>query len=354
MPHPREVRKQNPAEDVFETDFRTPISRFTMESKLADITTCMVQPEAKEDSGMEVAPLEGEFDLMQLPERALTDGSTYNGQWFRGLPHGDGLRFWPNGKRYQGEFHDGKADGTGSCSLADGSKYVGPWVNDNPHGSMGFSLLASGEFYLGEFVNGKEHGEGHLTLPDRSTFIGQFQGGLKTGRGRAVYRTYSETESCDVTPAIQKPVVLGIYDGEFANDRFHGEGTYRWRDGRSFEGQWHMNKMHGHGKYTFVDGRSYEGQYKHGQKSGFGRYSWPDGRTYVGQVLHGARHGQGTYSTPQGKRLEGVWHHGVLSAQAKTSTASCSSPTIADLECKDRPQLETRRQVPQLARLYLW
>jgi len=317
MPHPVELDEQDdPDEVLLEADISEQMKPFI----LVDITTKMVQPDTKDDSIAEVAPTESDLDLTELPEHTLADGSTYKGQWFRGLPHGDGLKLWPDGKRYQGEFHDGKATGTGSCNLADGSKYVGPWTDDTPHGSMGFCSFASGKFYLGEFSNGNEHGEGRQTLPDRSTFVGQFRNGLKNGRGSAVYRANAQAATGGRTPTIQMPVQLGAYDGEFENDCFQGEGTYRWRDGRSYEGQWHMNKMHGHGKYTFTDGRTYEGQYNHGKKSGFGRYYWPDGRKYVGQILHGARHGQGTYSTPQGKHMEGIWHHGVLTAKSQTNT----------------------------------
>jgi hypothetical protein len=229
MPHPSEADSQNAppeddlprdalGEDVLETDFPPNRKAFLVEPLLVDVNTNkvqplmgdiatqptfmvqplyvdplmtnMVQPEAKEDSIMEMAPHTQDFHLTELSERALTDGSTYSGQWLGGLPHGDGLMSWPNGTKYHGEFRDGKATGTGSCSLADGSKYVGPWVDDYPHGSMGFSCLASGEFYSGEFFNGNQHGMGHLTLPDRSTFVGQFRNGLKSGRICAVYRSF--------------------------------------------------------------------------------------------------------------------------------------------------------------------
>jgi len=291
MPHPTEINKQeDPDKVVLETD----VSARRKTTPLVDITTNMVQPETKEDSVAEVALTESDLDLTELPERTLADGSTYTGQWFRSLPHGNGMKCWPDGKRYHGEFHDGKATGIGSCNLADGSKYVGPWVDDTPHGSRGFCSFASGRFYQGEFANGHQHGEGCLTHPDGSTFVGQFHDGMKAGRGCAVYRSSAETTSC----GLKMKMMLATYVGEFENDCFHGEGTYKWRDGRSYEGQWHTNNMHGHGKYTFTDGRSYEGQYKNGEKSGFGRYSWPDGRKYVGQILHGVWQTEQEIMTP--------------------------------------------------------
>jgi len=301
---------------------------------LADMTTATVQPDAKEDKNLSILEdaseasdatdalyessasdeFEGDCDFGEVEEFALTDGSVYSGQLLRGVPDGDGLKAWPDGKRYQGEFQGGSAHGTGTCFLADGSKYVGPWMQNLPHGSKGFIHLANGEFYLGEFVAGMEHGEGTLTMPDRSTYSGQFSGGLKSGYGHEIYKASTTTKSHGVT--LLTNMVLGSYEGEFENDHFEGEGTYKWNDGRRYEGQWHTNKMHGHGKYTFVDGRSYEGQYNHGEKSGMGTYLWPDGRSYVGQVFHGAQHGRGVYVNAKGNRVEGSWHHGRPASKA--------------------------------------
>ena len=40
----------------------------------------------------------------------------------------------------------------------------------------------------------------------------------------------------------------------------HGEGTFKWPDGREYVGQWQQSRMHGRGVYSWPDGRSYEGQ----------------------------------------------------------------------------------------------
>merc|ERR1712008_536697 len=204
-------------------------------------------------------------------------------------------------------------------------KYVGPWRNDEPHGSHGFTSLPCGTFYHGEFMNGREHGEGRLTMSDRSTYVGQFENGLRAGRGKAVYR------SPDFYPgaSVHIEVPLSSYEGEFMKDCFHGQGIFRWPDGRNYEGQWAMNVMHGHGRFTFADARKYEGQYKHGEKSGEGSYTWPDGRLYVGQVLHGAQHGRGVYTNAKGKRREGIWH---LGRPAAAQSSQIQQGQLGELE----------------------
>jgi len=45
--------------------------------------------------------------------------------------------------------------------------------------------------------------------------------------------------------------------------------------------------MHGEGKFKWSDGRSYEGFYKDDKKDGYGVFIWPDGRKYSGEWKNG-------------------------------------------------------------------
>ena len=38
--------------------------------------------------------------------------------------------------------------------------------------------------------------------------------------------------------------------GEYKEDKKHGQGTFRWPDGRCYVGGWNMGKQHGEGHYT--------------------------------------------------------------------------------------------------------
>jgi len=44
------------------------------------------------------------------------------------------------------------------------------------------------------------------------------------------------------------------YYGQFKNDVFYGEGTYRWEDGTKYVGQWAANKKHGKGYFDHGTG----------------------------------------------------------------------------------------------------
>ena len=44
------------------------------------------------------------------------------------------------------------------------------------------------------------------------------------------------------------------YSGEFKNDVFYGDGTYRWEDGTLYVGKWAANKKHGRGYFNHGTG----------------------------------------------------------------------------------------------------
>ena len=50
--------------------------------------------------------------------------------------------------------------------------------------------------------------------------------------------------------------LLYRYKGQYVNDQKHGEGEFRWPDGRRYVGQWYNAKQHGVGTYTTVRGES--------------------------------------------------------------------------------------------------
>ena len=58
----------------------------------------------------------------------------------------------------------------------------------------------------------------------------------------------------------------------------HGEGTYRWGDGRMFIGCYEDDRKSGLGIYLWADGRAYHGNWKNGKQDGIGYYIVPDGQ----------------------------------------------------------------------------
>lgn len=67
-----------------------------------------------------------------------------------------------------------------------------------------------------------------------------------------------------------------------------GKGLFRIAEGdKMYIGDWNDNMMHGEGTYKWSDGRIFMGHFKNDKKSGVGIYLWKDGRAYNGDWLDG-------------------------------------------------------------------
>ena len=47
---------------------------------------------------------------------------------------GRGVETWNDGRRYEGEFKNGKKDGEGNFEWGNGNKYIGSWRGGKQHG----------------------------------------------------------------------------------------------------------------------------------------------------------------------------------------------------------------------------
>jgi len=170
--------------------------------------------------------------------RMDSSGGIYQGTWdaeplaVRGggrarRKSGYGRHRYANGDRYEGEWHDGLRHGQGRWStpanvwaidgtgrLVDGAPrfdtYEGGWENDMRHGN-GVLTLARGSTYVGDFIRGKKHGQGRMRQLDPRGPVGD----------------------------------LVVYEGEWADNRRHGQGTLscpvghsQFPDGLTQTGTW--------------------------------------------------------------------------------------------------------------------
>ena len=56
------------------------------------------------------------------------------------------------------------------------------------------------------------------------------------------------------------------YEGDFKDDKRHGQGVFRWRDGRVYDGQWKSGKQHGRGVFKNVDSSELVGEWVDGNR----------------------------------------------------------------------------------------
>ena len=65
-----------------------------------------------------------------------------------------GTEKWDNGRKYNGEWKNGKRHGEGTYTMSDGSKYEGQWEDSIPHGE-GTYTFADGKIDKGIWKNGE-------------------------------------------------------------------------------------------------------------------------------------------------------------------------------------------------------
>jgi len=135
-----------------------------------------------------------------------------------------------------------------------------------------------GEYY-GSFRAGEFHGKGRLEIPisftAKAIYDGYYDMGVRSGRGtywngdgklyigqwkddkRNGYGSYcvglSEWSENEHSEYWMKEN-LENYTGNFVDDFYHGEGTYRWPDGVQYSGGWAANKKHGRGYFLYPTG----------------------------------------------------------------------------------------------------
>ena len=71
------------------------------------------------------------------------------------------------------------------------------------------------------------------------------------------------TQDPKARPSAAEIVRLLSYEGSRVNDKKHGQGVFRWPDGKVYEGAFENDKKHGRGKLTRPDGRNQDGLWIH-------------------------------------------------------------------------------------------
>ena len=73
-----------------------------------------------------------------------------------------------------------------------------------------------------------------------------------------------------------------VYDGEFKNGKFHGQGILIDPLGTKYAGEWKNGMPDGKGTLTDSDGTKFIGEWKNGKKDGSGTYIFTNGKTKQG------------------------------------------------------------------------
>ena len=236
-------------------------------------------------------------------------GGTYKGNYHRGKAHGTGFRQFANGNKYDGEFVMGHMCGEGIYTTFTSDVYVGEMRDDRFHGN-GVMNYVYGDRYEGQWQRGMPYGKGKYTYADGGFYEGEYLAVLDHYRHGVVYPCVNGKRH---GKGVRVWASGNRYEGDWAEDKMEGKGTIKYANGDTYKGHFHLGCRSGYGimyygpgdgtPYTDPmgyrqDGRGrckYEGAWKNDWWHGKGTYEAADGRSYVGQWRRGLRHGEGEY-----------------------------------------------------------
>lgn len=143
--------------------------------------------------------------------------------------------------------------------------------------------------YFGSFRDGEFHGKGRLEIPisftAKAIYDGYYDMGVRSGRG-----TYWNGDG-------------KLYIGQWKDDKRNGYGSYFF--GLS---EWRENE---HSEYWMKENlENYTGNFVDDFYHGEGTYRWPGGQKYVGGFFANEKHGQGTYYYVTGSPRQQLWNYG--------------------------------------------
>lgn len=111
-----------------------------------------------------------------------------------------------------------------------------------------FVIKLLGHEYEGQWKKGLKHGIGKLKLTNGSYYIGRFKSGQKSGYGKEL-----------VLDELNKAVSL--YTGKWREGKKKGRGVLKLITGAMYEGDFDDNKYHGQGKFIHPNGIILEGKF---------------------------------------------------------------------------------------------
>ena len=149
---------------------------------------------------------------------AYSDGSRYEGYFFRGKPGGQGTFYYPNGDRYVGQMFRGLRHGSGQLYHENGKINKGPW----------------------------EHGEPLNMLSSARNTAGCIEGNCDNGYGSYIFKDGAK------------------YHGIFRNSRPHGQGVVQYTNGEKYEGEMQFGAFSGKGTLFKADGNKISGYWENG------------------------------------------------------------------------------------------
>jgi hypothetical protein len=219
------------------------------------------------------------------------NGTIYTGGLKKGKWDGYGKVVYVNGDIFTGYYQDDKKEGKGKIIYATGNILEGIYSKDKM--TTGRFTILNGNYYDGEWENGKFNGTGKFYTKATNTII------------EGIFKDNVLIKETTVTTEKIKAV-----EGCISGDCINGKGSINYENGDKYEGDFINRLPNGQGKYTNNDGAIYIGSIIGRAFNGHGTMVYPNGDIYTGNFIYGLRDGQGKIKLPNGEIFEGIFSGG--------------------------------------------
>jgi hypothetical protein len=253
------------------------------------------------------------------------------GSWVNGQMQGQGEITWPNGKQLHGHFESNSPVGECKVAWADGRTYEGSLTANYELTGLGTLRMPKIARRVPEFMKSLDlvmcgssraknisvedmirsgipmsNGDLYDIHSSEYVYVGHFIEGRMQGHGVVI------------TP-------IGMYEGEWQQDLFHGQGTCINFSGMEYyTGTWHRGLMHGFGISNSYEGlwhkgdkcgigqdSQYTGEFKNDSYAGYGVLVNSEGK-YDGEFERGYKQRYGVMCFAYGERYEGNWRRNAI------------------------------------------
>ena len=236
-------------------------------------------------------------------EYIFSNGNKYKGQFLKGVFNGEGI-FYDNINSYiyEGNYQENLLVGSVCVkSQNDGSEYYGELKDGQREGKGMFKFSKDDKFctmYEGEFKNNLFDGQGKLYFKNGAIYNGTFVKNKIEGYSRLNEKTYE-------------------YEGNFDGGRKKGMGKMIYKNGDVYEGQFKNDMRNGSGTYKYADGSTYVGNWVDDLKQGDGELQINDEGTYGGKFIEGMMQGEGKIKLKTGEVYQGQFYENNANGDGK-------------------------------------
>lgn len=206
---------------------------------------------------------------------------------------GFGIVTYMNGSKYEGTFINGERDGKGVLTFSNKDRCAPSLPSSISQPCFVFALLwplivffiilffrvrVARCRYDGDWKQGKKEGTGTYLWANGSIYQGEYVNGKKEGKGIMIYNNGTTQAQTRTTSRY----VQHSRTWHDTHDTTHDTTTHA---GDRYEGEWKGGRRHGYGTETWINGVKYEGEWRDGKRQGFGKVHYANGDKYEGEPL---------------------------------------------------------------------